>query len=78
VGKSAIPRILWEILKQLVWERKVSGVFRSVCKEWQEAHDSMVPSLPEIIGSYAAAAVPPPDKDGLYRRERAGYEFSFG
>jgi Leucine-rich repeat (LRR) protein len=36
---------LFEILKQLQWERRASGAFRSVCKEWQEAHDSMVPSL---------------------------------
>jgi hypothetical protein len=25
---------LWEILKQLRWERKASGAFRSVCKGW--------------------------------------------
>ena len=36
---------LWEILKQLEWQRRASGAFRSVCKEWQEAHDSMMPSL---------------------------------
>jgi hypothetical protein len=36
---------LWEILEQLQWERKASGTFRSMCKEWQEAHDSMVSTL---------------------------------
>jgi hypothetical protein len=36
---------LWEILQQLQWERRSSGAFRSVCKGWQEAHDSMVSSL---------------------------------
>jgi Leucine-rich repeat (LRR) protein len=42
---------LWKILKQLQWERKTSGAFRSVCKEWQEAHDSMVPSLRLMVPS---------------------------
>jgi len=43
---ASLPHLtLWEILKQLQWERKVSGTFRSVCKEWQEAHDSILPCL---------------------------------
>jgi Leucine-rich repeat (LRR) protein len=41
---ASLPHhILWEILEQLQWKR--TGPFRRVCKEWQEAHDGMVPSL---------------------------------
>jgi len=47
---------LWEILKQLRWERKSSGAFRSVCKWWREAHDSLVPSLKLVV----PPLMPPP------------------
>jgi hypothetical protein len=32
-------------MKELGWDRKASCTFRSVCKGWREAHDSMVPSM---------------------------------
>jgi len=44
---------LWEILEQLKLEREA---FRSVYKEWQEAHDNMVPSLRLVVPPF----IPPP------------------
>jgi hypothetical protein len=60
---------LSEILKQLRWERNASGAFRSVCKGWREAHDSMVPSI-KLAVPFSAVS---PRRPSLPYRFRTGF-----
>ena len=39
------PDVTEEVMEQLKWERPASGVFRSVCKGWRDAHDQCVRHL---------------------------------
>jgi len=39
------PDVAGEVMELLKWEREASGVFRSICKGWRDAHDQRVRHL---------------------------------